>query len=760
VENTHGNLPAEVTTFVGRRDAVAQVRSLLTSARLLTLTGPGGVGKTRLATHVGRALERGSPGGVWLIECAELRDPELLADHMATSLALTGRGAASAEAAVLAHLSERDMLLILDNCEHLIGACARLTAEILRAAPHVRILATSRESLGVPGEYIYPVSPFPVTDGGGPGEAVELFEQRAAAAVPGFRVDATLEPTIVALCERLDGMPLAIELAAVRIRALSPQRIIERLDDDLSVLASRLHGRTARHQTLRAAIDWSYDLCSVDERTLWARLSVFSGSFDLAAAIAVCPDEDLSAAAVEDTLVSLVGKSVVLHDVRRGHDRYRLLETLRQYGRERLRDDQERRHRDRHRDHFLDVAERAAAQWSQPTGAGQPPSVDEDLANLRAALGHNFADPGASVAGLRLASALWFVWIRGAAREGGYWLDRAIAAATGESAELGRALWRRAWIAAAQGDASTARASLSRAEEIADRLDDDMRAHVRQASGAAAIVEGDTRRAAAEFGLAVRYFRTAGDWTFGHLLALVQLGWMQAQLGDVDTAIATCEECRSRSAAAGNQWALAWAHCALGAVAWTTGDQQTARARLRDSLKMWRESPDWMGIAVAIEHLAWTEPRLGSAERGARLLGATEALWQPIGRPLFGFNAYAETRERCCADLRTALGPNAYQRAYKLGQRLNADEALALALGEAPAAPSGRDFEPLTPRESEVARLVARGMTNRELAHALVVSQRTVESHVQRILVKLGFTSRTQIARWVNESASAQALRR
>ena len=287
-----GNLPAEVSSFVGRRDAIAYVRRTLGDARLVTLTGPGGVGKTRLATQVARSVTRAYPDGVWLVECADLREPRLLGHLVVSALGITDHSSHSSEQAIRHHLADRQLLLVFDSCEHVIDACARLVFELLEAAPDVRVIATSREPLCVPGEHLYRVSPFPVahlSDSALPGdqfglgatgdpeadspssrEAVELFEQRAAAVAADFRIEASNEKAVEALCARLDGIPLAIELAAARARSLTPQRMLEHFNDSYRVLTSQTRGPTMRHQTLRALFDWSYHLCSDRQRALWA----------------------------------------------------------------------------------------------------------------------------------------------------------------------------------------------------------------------------------------------------------------------------------------------------------------------------------------------------------------------------------------------------------------------------------------------------------------------------------------------------------
>ncbi|HUN33106.1 MAG TPA: AAA family ATPase, partial [Trebonia sp.] len=343
-----------MTAFVGRKVELSRVAAMLETGRLVTIVGSGGVGKTRIALRVAAQVEDRYPDGACLVELAGLADPGQLCSTVAACLGLPEQDAVSQRDAVFGYLRERRrLLLILDTCEHLLDACAELAEQALSQAPGVTLLATSRQPLDVLGEQTFPVAPLPVpasTDATGGGDAVELFAQRAAAAVPGFRVTAANRSDVIALCQRLDGIPLAIELAAVRLRALPLAELTQRLDNRFQVLASGRRGAVPRHQTLRTAIEWSHRLCTPAEQALWRRLAVFEGSFDLAAAEDVCADPELPRDEVVHALIGLVDKSVVLRDdggdaegagaaaaaAPAGANRYRLLDTLREFGREQL----------------------------------------------------------------------------------------------------------------------------------------------------------------------------------------------------------------------------------------------------------------------------------------------------------------------------------------------------------------------------------------------------------------------------------------
>src|SRR5579859_1203592 len=337
-------MPAEATSFVGRRHEMAEARKKLATARLVSLVGPGGVGKTRLAIRVAASLGRGFPGGAWLAELAELGDPALVGNAVLAALDLRDQAVAEPLAQLCSYLKDKELLLVLDNCEHLLEAAAQLVSEVIRTAPGVRVIATSREPLSVAGEHVLPVPPLelPAPDGAEPlaqlrqNEAVSLFVERAAAASGRFELTAANQAAVVGLCRRLDGLPLAIELAAVRTRALGPGQIHDRLSDRFGLLTGGSRAALPRHQTLRTTIEWSYDLLAADERTLLRRLCVFAGRFTLDDVEAVCCFGGVPAVRAVDLMSSLIGKSLVIKEDTGGGACYRLHETMREYARLRL----------------------------------------------------------------------------------------------------------------------------------------------------------------------------------------------------------------------------------------------------------------------------------------------------------------------------------------------------------------------------------------------------------------------------------------
>jgi non-specific serine/threonine protein kinase len=427
-----GNLPVDMTSFVGRRHEVAEVKRLLTASRLVTLTGVGGVGKTRLALRVANEVQRAFPDGVWLVELAALGDPGLVAQTVASALDIRDLSTRRPVTVLTDHLADTQLLLVLDNCEHLLDACAAVADALLRACPGLRILTTSRQALSIAGEHIFTVPPLSVPDANVPSpaealahyEAVTLLIERAAAIAPGFSVTQENHVAVARLCAQLDGIPLAIELAAARLRSLSVDQVAERLESRYRLLTGGSRAAPPRHQTLRALIDWSYELCSEQEKRLWARMSVFAGGFDLMAAESICAGEELNADAILEVVDHLVAKSVLFSEMQDGRVRYRLLETIRQYGRERLTESgQEAGLRLRHRDFYLRLAQQSVSEWCGPGQEAWLARLRIEHDNLRAALDFCMTDPAETQAGLDLASALRFHWIAAASsvRDGAGW---------------------------------------------------------------------------------------------------------------------------------------------------------------------------------------------------------------------------------------------------------------------------------------------------------------------------------------------------
>ncbi|OLB64638.1 MAG: hypothetical protein AUI10_10150 [Actinobacteria bacterium 13_2_20CM_2_72_6] len=757
-----GGLPADTTSFVGRKSDVAEIRRLVSTVRLVTLTGVAGVGKTRLALRVAAGVARAFPDGVWLVELEHVRDAALVAHTVGGSLGVRdGTGRPPVEV-LTEYLRDRRLLLVLDNCEHLADACAELVTVLLAAAPGLRILATSRERLRVEDECERRVPPLSLPDPEQPlppGAAVRypalaLFAERARAAEPGFALTADNEAKVVRVCQLLDGLPLAIELVAVRLRALPLDHLLSRLADRYWTLAVGRRGRVPRHQTLEAAVAWSFQLCSPGEQSLWARASVFAGTFDLAAAVAVCAGDGIAADTVPDLLTGLVDKSVLTREGLPGRPRFRLLNTLRQYGRDRLSGDGAAVDalRRRHRDHYLALAERGEAGWFSADQPEIAVCTRLEHANLRTALDFCLGAGGERRTGLRLAATLWFYWAGcGLLGEGRHWLDRSLAANPEPGRDRGKALWVNGYVATLQGDLSAAAEMLEECRAYAGRAGDERAlAYSTHRLGCNLLVGDDLARASALFEEARRHYAGLVELDSNVMLAHIEDAIAAVFLGDLDRAAALCAEGRAIGEAHGEQWAYAYAIYVLALVALIRGEPREATSYGRQALRIKRTFNDLLGIVLAIEVLAWSAAAAGTAERAAVLLGAANRIWPSVGYPMFGSRYFGAPHRDCEVAARRALGDRGFEAAFRRGTGLGIEEAVAYALGETPGTAeldlSG--VPQLTAREQQVAALIAEGLSNKEIAGRLVISQRTVESHVEHILHKFGFMSRAQVAAW------------
>lgn len=766
-----GNLPADVTSFVGRRYELAEVRRLLSSSRLVTLTGVGGVGKTRLALRAAATLHRAFDA-VWLVDLASLTDPALVAQTVANAVGLRNGSARRPVAALSAFFTSGRTLLILDNCEHLLDACAVLADTLLRAAPDLRILATSRQSLGIAGESIMPVMPLPVPESGAPPtaksleryDAVNLFADRAAAVSHGFVVDENNRTAVAVLCRQLEGIPLAIELAAVRMRALSVEEIAQRLDDRYRWLTGGSRVALPRQRTLHALVDWSFQLLSPPERELWVRLSVFAGHFDLDAAESVGADGKVLHEQIVDLLNALVDKSLLAREEHDGRVRYRMLETLRQFGAEQLTDDAERRAlRRRHRDWYLRLAERAADEWFGPGQAAWSARLRLEQPNIRAALEFCADEPDEAETGLHMATLLLEPhWLAGSYfNEGRHWLERLLPAVPGATVTRARALYACGWLAVVQDDRPVAASLLDESQRLAEEL------HDRRSLAFAGYLRGLTALFGGNVPEALRlveaaYSRhTANGDLLGATMSALSLARALSRRGQPERAAQFYDTALSLTEKHQESWCRHWVLTVLALEEWESGRLDQARSFAQESLQINRRAlDDRQNVASDTEVLAWIAADDGDHERSARLLGAAETMARRVAvsfLPVVG----EKHHNRCLQQVREVLGDKNFERAVELGRGLSYDEALREALGEQPATGEQQPAvhgtgarAPLTPRETEIAELVARGLSNKDIAATLVIAQRTAEGHVEHILSKLGFTSRTQIAAWVAEGDS------
>ncbi|WP_443217910.1 ATP-binding protein [Pseudonocardia sp. TMWB2A] len=747
----------ELTTFVGRTEEIAAVATAVRRHRLVTLTGPGGVGKTRLARQVAAARTGDVADGVWFVELAALHDPGLVAQAVLDELGVAAAGGPAADV-LLGHLRDRPALIVLDNCEHLLDAVAGLLHPLLRAAPGVSVLATSRETLGIAGEHVLPVDPLPVPDGPVPDAldvpAVALFVDRAASVLPGFTPDAATLPDVIEICRRLDGVPLAIELAAVRLRVLSVHRLLTRLTDRFGVLTDGDRAGPERHRTLLATVAWSHELCTATEQTLWSHATVFPGSFDLDALDAVCArSADLPSGvpgpALLDAVSGLTAKSILIREDGTGDVRFRMLETIREFGRDRLSADEARALRDRHLRHRLAAHAELAAAWFGPDQAALARRANAEHADLRAALDHASGDGADPAAALRLLGSPWFLWATCLSmtehRRG---LTRALDAAPDPTPDRARALAAAGLVAALQGDPQAAAELAAEAGGTADAAGDPgLAAFAVHVAGLAAFFSDRFTEAADLFADAERRYRAVEAGAVPLATLDVHVGLLEISRGALDAAESRLRAVHARSTAAGETWFRSYAADGLGFIALLRDDVAEARRRSRESLELVTGFDDTIGLSLALDLAAWTAAVDGRHERSAVLLGAASARWGSFGQQLYGSPDWQSRRQGYERRSREILGSTAFEAAFRHGAALRRDDALGYAL--APAATTVLPAEVvLTPREREVVALVARGRTNREIAAELVLSHRTVEGHVGRILTKLGFARRTQLASW------------
>ncbi|MBT2417932.1 LuxR family transcriptional regulator [Streptomyces sp. ISL-22] len=869
-------LPVETTSFVDRRGELAVGRELLARARLVTLTGPGGVGKTRLAARIAAGARRAFPDGVRMVHLSGLDDPALVPLAAADALDLHDHSARPPLRALVEQVRDRRLLLLIDNCEHLLPACAELAAALLHGTTGVRILATSRHRLGLTEEHLLDVRPLPVPDPDGDLSAPEgypalaLFADRAAAVVPGFRLTAANRASVARLCRRLDGLPLAIELAAVRMRVLDVTQLLDRLDDRYRLLSGGSPAALPRHQTLRAAVDWSHELCTEREQLVWARLSVLAGSFDLETAEAVCADgaswtaeavcadgaswtaeavcaggaswptevrgesglladrvgwwvgedgglvaeppagsrggapggaegaapledgtgrggggEKTRAATtprlhpddVLDAITGLIDKSVLSREDGPDGIRYRLLDTLRHYGLDRLRRQpgEEPAARRRQRDWMLRRAAACERAWFGPGQREIVARLRADQDNLRTALDFSLTAPDERLAGLRLAGTLWFYWHAcGAPREGRYWLDRALAANPEPTRERARGLWIAGLLAAATHDLTEGLARARDAHALARDLGDEAEAaHAEYVIGVITLFLNDLPTALRHFEASVARAPVPGQHLSLHGLDQVELACALGFLGEAERAVEVCERARRMCERHGEEWVHSYVLRMLALAHTVQRDWRRAEHHARHALRLKLAVHDVTGIALTLDLLARIATETGDHERAAVLLGAADRTWAGIDRDRWGSKALNSTRHDSETSAREALPRPDYQRAYERGAGLGLAETVDYAVhdGRQPQRPTTarkpngrpRPAHPttgvrltasatgvrLTRRENEVAELVAQGLANQQIADRLVIARRTAEGHVERILGKLGFSNRSQIAAWV-----------
>ena len=680
-----GNLPLELTSFVDRRAELDEVQRLLSESRLVTLTGIGGVGKTRLALRAASEMAGDFPDGVRLVELGELCDPSSLVDVVAGGLGLRDESGRSLRDVLLRFLCSRKLLLILDNCEQVVDEVAKLGEELLQVCPDLRIVATSRERLGIAGEAVLPLSPLTVpgadrepTLRGLPGyDAVTLFAERAAAAVPGFALTEDNKATVARICSRLEGLPLAIELAAARLRVMSPEQILERLGDRYTLLTQGSRGAPTRQQTLAWSIGWSYDLCTPAEQQLWARLSVFAGSFELEAAEHVCNGELLPQNLI-DLLTALVDKSILIRTESTGRVRFRLLDTLRDYGREKIEEaGAYRQLRGRHLVWYRQLVADAAGEWFSARQPQWIARLEQESHNLREAV--EFALSESAGVALEMVGELYLYAIaRGYLSEMGRWLDRALAATPSEpTIDRIRCLYAAAMIAGLQGNLAGETVWVAQAASLVEQMTDTVAgAMVSIAKGFASLLVGDGDDALACFKSAAE---ADGDPAM-QVSALMLVGWALESRGDVGQALIWQEKALTIAESAGELVFRSYALWSIGVGWWRHGKIQRAEQLLRECLRLAQSIDDPRNGAACLEALAWIARAKHNPRRAVVLMAAAKKLGNWVGVSPAVLPDLVVFHDDCERRTRDALDTKEFDAAWRQGAAMDFDEAVAYTL--------------------------------------------------------------------------------
>ncbi|MEU9607824.1 AAA family ATPase [Streptomyces sp. NPDC048057] len=673
-----GCLPLPLNRFFGRVTELAELPRMLADSRLVTLSGAAGVGKSRLALECASAVQNRYANGAHLVELATVRDPDLVEHALVEALGITDQTPRPARAVLLDHLSGRRLLLVVDGYEHIVDACAEVLADLLRHAPGLTVLAAGRRPLRLASEAVLPLDPLPEED------AVLLFADRAARVLPGFRLSDGHEASVRELCRRLDGIPLALELAAGRLPVLSVDDIVARLDDRFRLLTGGTRGALPRHRTLRTAVGWSHELCTPRERLLWARLSVFAGPFDLEAVEYVCSGPDLPADAVLDVVGELLAQSVLTREDTPAGVRYRMLDTLRAYGQEWLAAlGDVHRMRRRHRDWYVGLATWCELDWFSPRQAEVAALAEGALPNLRAALELCLESDEEAHLGQHLAGTLWFYWVGcGRLAEGRHWLQAALAGDGAHQESRLKALWVLGYVATLQGDAAAGAGALHECREEAARAGSARAtAYAVHRTGCLALLSGELIRAEDLLRGALASYRELGELNSQVLMGQVELAMSLAFQDRLAEAVALCEEVREVCEERGELWARAYALYVLAHAAWTRGETATARGLLVTALGASHRFHDLVGLVLALELLALVTVDEGDAAEAAVLQGAATPVWDAVGLPLFGSRHFGAPRALAYDRALAALGVDAYRSRAREGRALPLEAAVRRALG-------------------------------------------------------------------------------
>jgi predicted ATPase/DNA-binding CsgD family transcriptional regulator len=760
-------LPAELTSFVGRRSELREVKRLLAATRLLTLTGSGGAGKTRLALRAAADMARGFPDGAWLVSLAPVGDPLLVTQAVLSALGVHDLSAGLSLSSLTEYLAGKRLLLVLDNCEHLLDACATLASTLIRSCPDLHVLATSRQALGVAGEVRMAVPPMSLPEAGDEVsieqilncDAIWLLSERAAAVVPGFAVGTGNAAAVLELCRRLDGIPLALELAAVRLGSLSLDQLSRGLATELSILGGANRGAEDRQQTLEAAIGWSYGLLDDQGRLLWARLSVFAGGCEEDAVTKVCSDELLPPDRIAILLAALVEKSILKRQLKdSGVPRYWLLETLRQYGRQRLRElGEEAATQKRHFDWICALGKLAGA-WDA-TQAEMLRRMSDERDNLWAALDFCSHHPSEVAAAAELARDLRVYWsCRGPFGDVRRILTFLADLAPVNSVSHARLLYVAAVMALCQNDYETCAALSQQSLRIGTEARDVEIVAWSLITGAVPRwIEGDTRAAAERVESALPLARVMHIES-AELDALSTLCGISITTGALDRAIEVGEQGVALSKNRGELWGRGFLLNFLAQANWLKGDRQRAEALAREAAACKHGVDDRNGVAFVLETLAWMAAEHGQHERAASILGVAEHVRDESSLTLI--DLFRPQHERTVAIAVQGIGQRSFDAAFARGRAMTIGEGVAFAVedkqpSKPPSSARPRSRAVLTSRQLDIARLVADDLSNKQIAARLFLSERTVETHVTNVLNKLGLNSRIQLSRWITDCDQA-----
>ncbi|MEU7529155.1 LuxR C-terminal-related transcriptional regulator [Saccharothrix sp. NPDC042600] len=746
---TRTGLPAPVTELVGRDALVADTTGhVLGPDRVVTLAGPGGVGKTVLALEVARQCRARHAFPVAVARLGDVTRAEELHREVVHAVGITDQSDADPVDVLLDHLRDRELLLVLDNCEHLAEAAGDLCAVLLEEAPGVRVLATSRHHLGIAGERTVVVPPLSLA--GGPGsDAMRLLLRRAEAAGRATRSASADEAALAELVEWSSGLPLVLELIAVRLGGgMAPRDVLDRLDGG-RLLATRTRRVRSHHRTLEQTLDWSYALCSPEQQRLLARVSVFAGGFSLAAAEEVCAGEGIGAHEVLDLLADLVAKSLV----NAGPDgRYRQLQPIREHGRRRLAAlGEQDRVRDAHSAYFRALAARYAATWYSPDEVALLGAAHDEMPNFRAALNHCATTPERAELGLGLLTDLgrlrvqFFHALLGEFRT---WLTTLLdLAPVRPSPERVGATVTLGWIALCQGSQDAARAALAHCRELIGPAEV---APVVFLEGAWAMLVEDDPRGITLLGRAVELADSPGDRGQFKLIKALAAGFH----GDERTGADATADCLADARAAGATWAASWARWACGLVPLRHGDPARAVEWFRESLETQVALREQWGSTWSSEAIAWAQAAVadrdssasGVLESTAELLGAAVALQEATGVAIGGLVPFRRRREQARRTVVASVGETRFREAFQRGTGMDREAVYALALRPKVRRVALAD---LTTRQREIALLVAAGHPNHVIATRLHLSVSTVENHLTALFAKVGVANRVELAAWV-----------